>query len=396
MKIIVNVVALCLLITTAFKVAAQPIVIGKIDTVYSNILNEKRAVYIYVPATDDKAQRFPVLYLLDGEDHFESAVAIAKQLSGPLPDMIIVGITNTVRERDLTPTHVESAAKESGGGEQFLQFIQQELMPYINKTYPAAPYKLFSGHSLGGLTVVNAFLNHTNMFDAYIALDPSLWWDDKKFLKQAQSQLPAMTFSNETLYLGFANNMRPGVDTTQVQKDTLDGRTLVTRSVIPFLHVLNGLPKNNGLTWNAKYISTERHGTVELLGEYDALRTVFNYYQFNVRQFDDNPCLNIDSAVVAHYAMLSKKLGYTMLPTEDLINNLGYTCMSVNKMDKAYAFFKMNIDNHPNSANAYDSIGEYYEAVGNKAKAIESYEKSLSLHEMADTRGKLERLRRKG
>lgn len=395
MKIIVNIVALCLLITTAFKVSAQPIVIGKIDTVYSNILNEKRAVYIYVPATDDKAQRFPVLYLLDGEDHFESAVAIAKQLSGPLPDMVIVGITNTVRERDLTPTHVEASAKESGGGGQFLQFMQQELMPYINKTYPAAPYKLFSGHSLGGLAVINAFLNHTNMFDAYIALDPSLWWDDKKFLKQAQAQLPAMTFSNKTLYLGFANNMRPGVDTAQVQKDTLDGRTLVTRSVIPFLHVLNGLSKSNGLTWNAKYISTERHGTVELLGEYDALRTVFNYYQFNVRQFDDNPSLNIDSLVVAHYAMLSKKLGYTMLPTEDLINNLGYTCMSVNKMDKAYVFFKMNIDNHPNSANAYDSIGEYYENVGNKAKAIESYEKSLSLHETADTRRKLKSLKGK-
>lgn len=392
MKIIANIVAMYLLVVTA-KVYAQPIVIGKVDTVYSNILQEKRAIYMYVPVISDKTQRFPVLYLLDGEEHFESAVAIAKQLSGPLPDMIIVGITNTVRERDLTPTHVEAAAKESGGGGQFLQFIQQELMPYVNKTYPAAPYKLFSGHSLGGLTVINAFLNHTGMFDAYIAIDPSLWWDDKKFVKQAQSQLPAMKFNNKTLYLGFANNMQPGVDTTAVQIDTLNSRTLVTRSVIPFLHVLNGLNKSNGLTWSARYIATERHGTVELLGEYDALRNVFNYYQFNMQQFNDNPNLNIDSAIIAHYNMVSKKLGYIVQPTEDMINNLAYTCMSLNKMDKAYNFFKMNIDNHPASANAWDSIGEYYENAGNKAKAIESYEKSLSLHETADTRRKLERLK---
>lgn len=388
-------IACCLLPVVVFKVQAQPIVIGRVDTVYSTILREKRAINVYVPATGDNTQRFPVLYLLDGEEHFESAVAIAKQLSGPLPDMIIVGITNTIRERDLTPTHVEASAKASGGGEQFLQFIQEELMPYINRSYPAAPYKLFSGHSLGGLTVINAFLNHTNMFDAYIALDPSLWWDDKKFVKQAQSQLPAMKFNNKTLYLGFANNMRPGMDTMAVQSDTLNERTLVTRSVIPFLHLLNGLDKNNGLTWGAKFFPTERHGTVELLGEYDALRTVFNYYQFNIQKFNDNPNLNIDSAVVAHYAMVSKKLGYKMLPTEDMINNLGYTCMSLNKMDKAYTFFKMNIDNHPTSANAFDSIGEYYEATGNKAKAIESYERSLSLHETADTRRKLERLKGK-
>lgn len=380
---------------------SNAIVIGRIDTVYSNILKEKRAVWVYVPETNDKTQRFPVLYLLDGEEHFHSAVAIARQLSGVLPDMIIVGITNTNRNRDLTPTPSpasnivnEGFARASGGGEAFLQFIQQELMPYIDKTFPAAAYKILSGHSLGGLTVVNAFVHHTNMFNAYIAIDPSLWWDNQELLMQAQAMLPTARFDNKVLYVAIANNMPPGMDTLAVQHDTLNSNTLVTRSTLPFIHALNNTA-NNGLRFGYKYFPGERHGTVELMGEYDALHFLFNYYHFDTHVLDNNPGLNIDSLVIAHFNLVSKNLGYKVLPTEDMINNLAYTCMSINKMDKAYAFFKMNIDNHPNSANAFDSIGEYYAAVGNTKKAIESYEKSLSQQETADTRRKLNELLKK-
>jgi len=377
------------------------IVIGKVDTVYSNILKEKRAVWVYVPEIADKSQRFPVLYILDGEEHFHSAVAIARQFSGVVPYMMIVGITNTVRERDLTPTHVqpdelvnEGDARISGGGENFLRFMQQELIPHINATYPAASYKIFSGHSLGGLTVVNAFVHHTEMFDAYIAIDPSVWWEKQKLIKQAQAMLPSAQLNNKVLFLAIANNLYAGMDTLSVQNDTLNKGTVLTRSVIKFLHAL-GNGGSNGLRWGAKYYSGERHGTVELLAEYDALHFVFDYYHFNTRDFDNNPNLNIDSVIVAHFKTVSKNLGYKVIPGEDLINQLGYTCMGLNKMDKAYSFFKMNIDNYPKSGNAFDSIGDYYEAVGNKEQAIESYKTSLRLTETADTRRKLNELIKK-
>lgn len=372
---------------------ADKIVIGNIDTLYSTILGEKRTVWVYVPETADKKQRFPVLYLLDGEDHFHSAVAIDRQLSGVLPDVIIVGIVNTVRERDLTPTHVEASAHESGGGEKFLQFIEQELMPYINKKYPAAPYKVFSGHSLGGLTVVNAFVHHNSMFNAYIALDPSLWWDNKKLLHQAQAMLPTARFYNKVLFAAIANNMPPGMDTAAVQYDTLNSNTLVTRSTLPFIHALNNT-RNNGLRFGYQYFPGERHGTVELLGEYYALHFVFNYYHFDTHVLDENPNLDIDSLVTDHFNTVSKNLGYTVLPGEDLINNLAYTCMGVNKMHEAYKFFKMNIDNYPTSSNAYDSMGDYYVSMGNKEKAAESFQKSLDLHETADTRRKLNEVKK--
>src|SRR4051794_11383779 len=91
------------------------IVIGKIDSVYSNILNEQRKIWIYTPdmTSGNLNQRYPVLYLLDGDGHFASVVGMIQQLSqvngnNVYPEMIVVGIPNTDRTRDLTPTHIVS------------------------------------------------------------------------------------------------------------------------------------------------------------------------------------------------------------------------------------------------------------------------------------------------
>jgi predicted alpha/beta superfamily hydrolase len=372
------------------------IVIGRVDTLYSRILGEKRTLLIHVPS-GNKDERYPVLYLLDGESHFISAAGIVQQMAGVIPDMVIVGITNTTRERDLTPTHVKAGmgvsaddAQVTGGTDNFLKFIQNELIPYIDSKYPTLPYRVLSGHSLGGLTVVNSFINHPAMFNAYIAIDPSLWWDNQKLMKQAQHALPSLNLSKRSLFVGFANNMPPGMDTTTVMNDT-DQRTLVTRSVLPFINALKDV-KPKGLRWTSKFYPNERHGTVELNAEYDALRYLFNYYQFRTSQFEGHPELNVDSVVSAHFKIISENFGATVLPSEGLVNELAYSCMAMNKPKEAYLLFKRNIDNYPKSANAFDSIGDFYAGSGDKQKAKAAYTKSLSLQETADTRRKLNEL----
>jgi len=364
------------------------IVIGTADTVYSKILREKRTFLVHVPH-GGKDERYPVLYILDGEDHFNSAVAIVQQMAGVIPDMIVVGVTNTVRQRDLTPTPV-TGDNVSGGGGNFIKFISDELFPYVDGRYPTAPYRVFSGHSLGGLTVVNALINHTSLFNAYITIDPSLWWDHKKLLKQAQQQLATLNLSKKSLYVAFANNIPPGVDTVTVMQDTLNPRTNVMRSVIPFIKAIkNAKPK--GLTWSYKFYPNERHGTIELNAEYDALRYLFNYYAFLTSQFDGHPESNIDSVLAAHFKMVSERFGYTVVPPESLVNSLAYYCWS-NNPKEAFSLFKRNVDNHPQSANAFDSLGDFYAGTGEKQKAIEAYKKSLSLQDTADTRRKLKEL----
>jgi len=89
------------------------------------------------------------------------------------PEMIIVGIPIKDRFRDLTPSCDSSISQTSGGYNNFISFVEKELFPYINSTYPTAPYKIFIGHSLGGLTVVNTLMKFPGLFDSYIAIDPS-------------------------------------------------------------------------------------------------------------------------------------------------------------------------------------------------------------------------------
>ena len=187
--------------------------------------------------------------------------------------------------------------------------------------------------------------------------------------------------------------MPPDMDTLTALKDTTQ-YTMLYRSVTQFLKELKDAG-DNGLRWNAKFYPEESHGTVELNGQYDALKFLFNYYQFRTSLFELNPNMNIDSALTTHFENISEHLGYKVLPSENLVNSLGYTCMGLKKWDKAEFFFKLNIENHPLNANGYDSMGDFYQATGDIKKAIENYAKALTLGNDQDTRRKLEYLKAK-
>jgi uncharacterized protein len=147
-----------------------------------------------------------------------------------LPEMIVVGILNTDRTRDLTPTHSTSSAfgqtpemlKNSGGADNFLAFIEKELMPYIDTTYPVAPYKMLVGHSFGGLFAMHTLLNKPQLFNSYIAIDPSLWWDDQALAKKAITALQQNAFPAKPFYLAIANVLKTKDDIKKIEKDTTE------------------------------------------------------------------------------------------------------------------------------------------------------------------------------
>jgi predicted alpha/beta superfamily hydrolase len=136
-----------------------------------------------------------------------------------IPPMIVVGIGNVlgVRTHDLTPTHsiidpygkIDTSAglslQTSGGGENFLQFIKDELMPYIEKKYKPAPYKIFSGHSFGGLMTFYCLTKHPEMFNAYISASPALWWDNKIHLKVATKNLRNTDYRKKLFFFSDAS-----------------------------------------------------------------------------------------------------------------------------------------------------------------------------------------------
>ena len=371
-----------LISTTGFAQKDNNVTIGKIYSLQSKILGEQRKVWVYVPSGAAPQQKYPVVYLLDGDAHFYSVVGMIQQLSQVngntvCPEMIVVGIPNTDRTRDLTPTHIDAEppfmdsafAKTSGGGEQFISFIEKELMPYIEATYPTQPYKMLIGHSFGGLTVMNTVINHAKLFNSYICIDPSMWWDNMNYLKTTKKALSEKNFAGTTLYLGIANTMDEGMDVLKVQSDT-SSATKHIRSILELDKHLKS-QKQNGLRYESKYYENDDHGSAPLITEYAALRFIFDKYRFKFafKDFMDST-LNLANKFEQHYQQVSKMFGYTVLPPENMLNGLGYEFLQQKQYTKAGNFFKMNVDNYPNSYNVYDSYGDYLIAIGDKANAI--------------------------
>ena len=383
--------------------ADNSIRIGKTDELFSKVLHEQRRVLVSLPGsyydTYFYKRRYPVVYLLDGDSHFYSVTAMIKQMSedGGLafPEMIVVAILNTDRNRDLTPTRDTTefrmgrgADNHSGGGPKFMDFLANELIPHIDSAYPTAPYRVFIGHSLGGLMAVDALVNHPGLFNGYLAIDPSMWWDKARLLRQVQTG--QVDFHGASLFLAGANSLQPGLDTVSVMKDTA---TVFSRHMQSIFGLRNTLLRADHLYFGWKYYPEYNHNSVPLVAEYDGLRNLFDFYRFDLRHDElEDPAFKGDTLLAAHFAAISRRMGYTVSPPEVMVNGIGYTLLAHGQASRSYYYFHLNMENYPNSFNVYDSMGDWYLAQGQKEMAKKSWEKALSLREFPDTRKKLQQL----
>lgn len=249
-----------------------------VHVIHSRVLNQDRQIYIHIPKVDsaDINKALPVLYLLDGENHFHILSAYIEYLRHwkVIPPIIVVGIVSVDRVKDLTPANsvinfdgkVDSNLRTSGGNEQFLNFIQQELMPYMETNYETSAFKIIAGHSLGGLTVINCMLIRPDLFDAYIAISPSLWFGNKHVLRLAERKLPNLSITNKRFFYSVGNE-----DGT-FRDDLLKFDKLMKHnSLKTFEH-------------EYKYYPFEDHMTEPIPSYYDALRFVYKNWKYDKKK----------------------------------------------------------------------------------------------------------------
>ena len=396
--------AIFLFIISASLTYAQPKTVeaGTIETIDSKILNEKRDLWVHIPlnmpgeSSPSNEKRYPVLYLLDGDWHFLSVAGTLQQMSfingnTICPEMIIVGIISKDRYSDLTPSRDSGFSPTSGGGQKFMEYIEKEVIPFIESKYKVEPYRMFVGHSLGGLTVINALISKPSLFNSYVAIDPSMWWDNQKYLKLAEQTFNKENYKGKSLFLAVANSMDKGMDTANVKNDQSDN-TRHIRSILMFENLLKK-SKGTGLEYESIYYENENHGSVPHIAFYDALHFIFGFYNLPLTKKDFAVSdLSLAERIKDHYAFISEKMGYKILPSENFINMLGYNSLMGKSFNQAGYYFKMNVDNYPKSYNAYDSYGDYFEAIGDNLKAIEMYSRALEFKNDEGTRQKLMKL----
>ncbi len=268
---------LCLLIMATQALAQSPklynFTSNEVHMLHSQELQQDRPLYIHVPKLDssDLNTPLPTLYLLDGDNHFHILSAYIDYLRHwkLIPPMIVVGIISVDRKKDLTPVQsmadyfgkADSSLKNSGGNAQFFKFIKNELIPYMEATYKSSPYRIFAGHSFGGITTINCMLTQPDLFDSYIAISPSFWFGQKYMLSQATQKLPSLKNAHKKLFYSVGN------EGGTFRNDVLKFDKLVQQnSSKSFQHMY-------------KYYPNEDHMSEPVPAYYDALRFIFKNWK---------------------------------------------------------------------------------------------------------------------
>lgn len=381
------------------------------DSIYSNILNESRDYWVKLPENynPNSSVKYPVVFLLDGFSLKNNLESVYDNYMGHyLPDMILVGISNRAnRTRDLTISQVKSRRGSAmnvhtGGADNFRQFIEKELIPYIDKTFPTTNYRTLIGHSYGGLFALNMLINNSNVFRNYIAIDPSIEWDNQLLLKQAQEKLKTQNYTGKSLYVSLATEQlhmwdeRVTID--NVMEDTSEF-TLFARSIIEFSNLVRSSQKQHGLNFLWNVYPEDLHGTVPLPSIRDGLIFCFKWFQFKSPQKYNNPettVQELQELLKKQEIIYANELGYSVPPMiEELFIGYGYMNLQMAQPEKALMFFNLAVKHYPNSANGYDALADYYTENNDKAEALKNANKAYKLSGSDFYKEKLEKIKLK-
>lgn len=352
---------------------------GKKDSLYSEVLKESRPYWISLPNsyedTTASPQHYPVLVLLDARRNFQLATGIVPFMSrnAQIPAMIIVAVPNTDRIRDLTPTHTLSGYEEatdssfinSGGGNHFLKFLEDELLREIDQSYRTMPFRVLAGHSLGGTLSCYAYLSHNKAFNAYIATDPSLWWDHQILVAQAKSDSVYQQPLESSLYISAAHH------TTH----TLDN-SLMRKAQEAFFIALEE-KSEKPLRIKFQHFEEEDHGTVPLPSLYHGLLFTFEGYRMPM----DLILKSGPEEINRHFEKFSQQIGVNFYPSESEMKLYAdFYFYRAKEREKGLGFYQMNVDNYPESYRAHQYLADAFREMGQLEKAIRHYKRSLALN----------------
>ncbi|WP_299117457.1 alpha/beta hydrolase-fold protein [uncultured Winogradskyella sp.] len=268
----------------------------------STILSGDREIWIHTPKIEKNSLNnpqsiFPVIYVLDGEHNFHNVVGVSKALARAnlMPNVIVVGITGINREYDYSPSDLKVDYMKTGGGDNFLSFFANELIPYINNNYPSSNHNTLIGHSIGAMLALYALTeSRLDLFNNHLSISPSLWWDNQSLAEKWKEILKAPEFNqNKLVFITMANEGILGKDGEAMHNQYLKFKSDIKNSrnfevdyldlfdedhlstVTPALHYgLKFLFKN----WNIDHIYNSRNFS-DLK---KALQELSKIYNFNI------------------------------------------------------------------------------------------------------------------
>ena len=367
--------------------SAQAIKIGEKDSLFSKNLNEIRNFSIILPSTYKSYSKikYPVIYILDGEFLIQSTSGIIEYMSktGQIPEMIEVYISNNDRTKDFTPTsnninyegEIDTTLENSGGGENFLKFLNMELIEYINQKYRTNSFNTLVGRSFGGLIGGFDYLKENTNLDSYLLIDPSFWWD-KEHTVQLIYRTPSEILNRKKVYISSSDNFEFSNYIENMRKSQESFYENIKNKKIDAEKI------------KLDYFEEYTHGTVTIPSLHKGLEFLFNDYVLRGMKY------KTPNEIINHFNKFSENNGAEFTPLEGMINWLASIQNDKDNIE-ALKLYEYNANNYPESVNALLNLGEKYENLNMIEKAIVQYKNVLQIDENnATAMGKIKALRK--
>lgn len=296
---------------------AQNINLVKFDLlkINSTIKAGTQTLFVHIPVSYEKntSKRYPVIYILDPEERFAHTLIaqefLASYGNSIVPECIVVGIQSTDRYYDFSPKTAEEWSlpgfiKKAGGSELFRKYIANEVVTFIDKKYRTAPFRVLLGHSMGGLFALETMINDNTLFNAYITLDPSTFWNNGEIVNQFKAKLEQIPAGNSCRFF-MADGLAPL--SMELKLEPHHDR---------FEQFLKSTKPDN-IHFELVGLRGESHNEMPYQGTYLGLKSVFYDYRIAM------PWTLTDAQIEDYYKDLSVKYGYTVAIPEMLKNNGG-------------------------------------------------------------------------
>jgi len=323
--------------------------LGTEYTFYSQTLDEQREVWVRLPAgyiVDDTTE-YPVVYLLDGKNNFIFTAGLLRQLEiRSVPKSILVGIVNTDRTRDLTPPTTENEPG-SGGADNFLEMLSSELFPFIESNFRANSFRTIIGHSDGGLLAIYALAKYPKLFNAYLAISPSLWWDNQNVVRLFEERLKKNEKVKAMLYMTMASE-----------------RGKMLGGMMKLVGILESQSPEN-LRWSYKVHENEHHGSIPVISSIEGFHFFYKDWHIPSPEFEAYDLKSIDQ----RKKRIQEEFGISWQPDDIIYDDLLWDLVESGKNEETILLSEQLISSGKEVVDFHETAAIAYMNLDNLEKA---------------------------
>ncbi len=358
------------ILTISQAYAVDKVTIGEQLTIHSDIIGEDRPISVYIPKGVNDDDSLHVIYLLDSQHHFHTVTGIVQSLVDyeQIPKTMVVGIETTNRPRDYLPkidgepkTEFQKFVQSkwpNSGQDNFLTFLNDELFPFIDKSYSTYPHRTIIGHSNGGTLALSALFERPELFNNYLAISANGWWSYDEIIKNSE-KLTNNNRKKQKLFITVAG----------------EGSRFYTGT----LELLSNMERNKpaNLDWKFKHYPERTHMSGILPAISEGLEYLYSDFDFRITpEFAKYAEV---SAVKNYFTELSKQFGFNISVPVDTYVELAEQQQTNMRKEEALDTLRVFVNDYPDYSYAHMRLAQGYAKVSKYKKSHESFVQALNL-----------------